>query len=114
MIIYHCESNIILQAQFFNRKEKHSIIAYSSIMRRLHDRGYQVDVKILGNEVSTDFKIIIVEDWCATYQLVPPDVHQRNIAERAIRTFKANFLSVLDGVDHTLPKFMQDNLLVQT
>ena len=83
-------------------------------MLRLYDRGHQVDVQILDNEVSTDFKITIVEDWCATYQLVPPNVHQRNIAERAIRTFKAHFLSVLAGVDPNFPNFMWENLLVQT
>ena len=55
-----------------------------------------------------------MEDWCANYQLVPPNVHQINILERAIRTFKSHFLSVLAGVDPTFPKFMWDNLLVQT
>ena len=83
-------------------------------MRRLADRGHEVDVKILDNEVSTDFKRTIVEDWGATYQLVPPNIHQRNIAERAICTFKSHFLSVLAGVDPTFPKFMWVNLLVQT
>ena len=60
-------------------------------MRRLSDRVHQVDVQILDNEVSTYFKRTIVEDWFATYQLVPPNVHRRNIAERYIRTFKAHF-----------------------
>ena len=49
-------------------------------MRRLADRGHQVDVQILDNEVSTDIKRTMVEDWGATYQLVPPNVHRRNIA----------------------------------
>ena len=91
MIAYHCDSNTILQAPFFNRKDKHRIRSYNYIMRRLSYRGHKVDVKVLDNEVSADFKRTIVEDWCATYQLVPPNVHQRNIAERAICTFKANF-----------------------
>ena len=56
----------------------------------------------------------MVEDWCATYQLVPPNAHQRNIAERVICTFKTHFLSMLSGVDSTFPKFMWNNLLVQT
>ena len=45
--------------------------------------------------------------------MVPPNVHQRNIAERAIRTFKAHFLSVLAGLGSTFHKFMRDNLLAQ-
>ena len=44
-------------------------------MKRLADRGHQVDVKILDNEVSAEFKISIVDDWGATYQLVPPNLH---------------------------------------
>ena len=55
-----------------------------------------------------------MDDWNATYQLVPRNFHRRNIAERAIRTFKAHFISVLAGVDPTFPKFMWDNLLVLT
>ena len=73
-----------------------------------------MDVQILDNEVSTEFNKTIVNYWNATYQLVPPNVHRRNIAERDIRTFKAHFISVLAGVDPTFPKFMWDNLLVKT
>ena len=80
MIVYHCESNKTLQAPFVNRKDKHRIKAYNFIMWRLADRGHQVDVQILDNKVSTDFKINIVEDWCEAYQLVPPNIHQRNIS----------------------------------
>ena len=32
MIAYHCDSNTIIQAPFFNRKDKHRIRAYNSIM----------------------------------------------------------------------------------
>ena len=60
-------------------------------MQRLADRGHHVDVQILDNEVSTNLKRTIVEYWCANYQVVPPNVHIRNAAERAIYTFKAHF-----------------------
>ena len=83
-------------------------------MRCLAYRGHQVDAQILDNKVSTDFKRTIVEDWCANYQLVPPKIHRRNILERAIRTFKDHFLSVLAGVYPTFPNFMWEKLLVQT
>ena len=55
-----------------------------------------------------------MKDWGATYQLVRPNVHRRNIAERAIRAFKAHFLSILAGVNPDSPQYMWDNLLVQT
>ena len=83
-------------------------------MQRLTEKGHQVDVQILDNEVSTEFNKTIVNYWNATYQLVSPNFHRRNIAERAISTFKAHFILVLAGVDPTFPKFMWYNLLVQT
>ena len=51
-------------------------------MRRLANVGHQVDVQILYNKVSADFKINIVEDRGSTYQLVTPNIHQKNVAER--------------------------------
>ena len=114
MIAYYCDSNTTIQAPFANSKNKHGMQAFKFIMKRLADCGHPVDVKILDNEVSAEFKRSIVDDWGATYQLVPPNVNQINIAEWAIHTFKAHFLSVLAGVDPTFPKFMWDNLLVQT
>ena len=113
-IAYNCDSNTILQAPFTNRKDKHRIIAYNSIMRLLADRGHQDDVQILNNEISASFKRNIVEDWGATYQLVPPNVHRINISKRAIYTFKANILSVLSGVDPNFPKCTWDKILVHT
>ena len=52
MIEYHCDSNTILQAPFANRKNKHRMQSYNSIMKRLADPGHQVDVQILNNKVS--------------------------------------------------------------
>ena len=83
-------------------------------MQKLADRGHHFGIQILDNEVSAEFKNTIKNDWGATYQLVPTNVHRRNIAERAIRTFKAHFLAILAGVDPDLPRYMWDNMLVQT
>ena len=56
MIAYHCDSNTIIQAPFFNRKYKYSIRAYNSSMRRLANRGHKVDFQIFYNEGSTYLK----------------------------------------------------------
>ncbi len=47
-------------------------------------------------------------------QLVPPDNHQRNLAERAIQTFKNHFKAILAGVDDSFPMRLWDKLLPQT
>ena len=73
-----------------------------------------VDIQILDNEVSAEFKKKIKKDWGATYQLIKSNFHRRNTAERATRTFKAHFLAILAGVDPDFPKYTWDNLLAQT
>ena len=46
-----------------------------------------------------------------TYKLVPPNMHRRNAVEKAIRTFKANFLAILAWVDDNFPLHLWDLLL---
>ena len=55
----------------------------------------------------------MVNKWKVDYQLVPPDMHRRNAAERAIRTFKAHFLAILAGVDHDFSSNLWDLLIPQ-
>ena len=68
----------------------------------------------MDNEVIAEFSKTILKYWGASYQLVPPNVQRRNAAERAIGKFKAHFLAILAVVDPEFPKFMWDNLFVQT
>ncbi len=49
-----------------------------------------------------------------TIQLVPPDNHRRNLAERAIQTFKNHFKAILAGVDDSFPMRLWGKLLPQT
>ena len=114
MIAYHCNYNAILQAPFQTKKDTHHISAYSSIMKCLKSRGHSVDLQILNNESSDDYRLVIEEEWQVNFQLFPPDVHCRNAAKRAIQTFKARFIYVLAGVEPTFPKFLWDILLDQT
>ena len=83
-------------------------------MANLAKRGHGIDLQILNNDCSATYKLQIEEKWGAKFQLVPPDVHLHNIAERAIHTFKAHFLSILAGVSDAFPNFLWDCLLPQT
>jgi hypothetical protein len=80
-------------------------------MTRLVARGLSVDLQILDNEASAAYKHAITFTWQAKFQLVPLDMHCQNRAERAIRTFKAHFLSILAGVDPTFPLYLWGLLL---
>ena len=73
-----------------------------------------VDLQILDNEDSEEYKQVIQTKWNSNYQLVPPNTNRSNAAERAIRTFKAHFLSFLASVAPDLPRNLWDLLLPQT
>ena len=88
--------------------------AYNSIMQRLKKRNHHVDLQILDNEASAEYKTLMTAKWKVKYQLVPPHSHHQNTAERAIRTFKAHFLSILAGVADDFPRNLWDLLLPQT
>jgi hypothetical protein len=47
------------------------------------------------------------------YQLVPPNDHRQNIAETAIKVFKAHFISIQCRCDRSFPLHLWDRLLPQ-
>ena len=114
MISYHCGVNLILAEPFASRKDTHRLLEYEKIMQRLSDNKLIVDLQILDNEASAEYKRAIQKKWNANYQLVPPNTHGSNAAECAIRTFKAHFLSILAGVAPDFPRHLLDLLLPQT
>ena len=48
-----------------------------------------------------------------TYELTPPNMHRRNTAERAIRTFKNHCMAGFASCDPDLPLSEWERLLVQ-
>ena len=75
---------------------------------------YQQRGTVLANEASSKLKHLLTEDLGIKYQLVPPDIHRRNAAERAIRTFKAHSLSILAVIAPDFLNFLRDHLLPHT
>ena len=113
MVGYH-SSNVILIEPFSSRKDKIRLAAYDRMMQRLKDSNLLVDLQILDNECSKEYERRMKDKWGVDFQLVPPDMHRRNAAERAIRTFKAHFLAILAGVADDFPRNLWDLLLPQT
>jgi hypothetical protein len=66
---------------------------------------------MLDNESSEKFKNEIKKN--CKIQLVPPDTHQRNLAEKAIQTFKNHFKAIIQELDKTFPIKLWDKLLPQ-
>ena len=111
MVAYHCDVNAITAVPFKSRKDKYRMVAYNTIMQRLKDRNMQVNLQILDNEASKEYKTIIKDKWNIKYQLLPSHIHRQNASKRAIRTFKAHFLSILAGVADDLPRRHWDQFL---
>jgi hypothetical protein len=61
---------------------------------------------ILDNKASDAFKKEIRTN--CNLQLVPPDTHHRNLAERAIQTFKSHFIAIFAGIDPSFPMSLWD------
>ena len=96
-------ATMIYWLPFNTRKYKDLMKAYNTIMQRLKDRDMLVNLQILDNEASKEYKTLVKDKWNINYQLVPYHIHRQNAVERAIQTFKAYFISILAGVADDLP-----------
>ena len=83
-----------------------------SLIQKFKASGNPPRLHILDNEASHALKSTLLKSKI-DYQLVPPHVHRRNAAERAIQTFKAHFITTLCIADPTFPANEWDRLLPQ-
>ena len=88
------------------------IRAYRILMLRLNAAGIKPLKHVLDNEASAEFKDEI-RLHNMTYELVPKGMHRRNIAEKAIQTWKSHAIGVFSGLPASFPLFMWDKLLPQ-
>ena len=83
----------------------------------LHDQmtrhGHTFSNFILDNECSAELKKALRKKEIQ-FQLVPPDAHCRNTAERAFWTFKNYFISTLATCHSEFPIAEWDRLLPQS
>ena len=112
MVLIEIDSNAILVEAMKNRTAGEMIRAYLVLVTRLSNAGVKPKMHILDNECSEEFKAQIRKNNM-TFQLVPPHDHRRNIAEKAIQTFKAHFISILCGTDKEFPLHLWCRLLPQ-
>ena len=114
MVAVELDGNFIDAEPLKSRKAKDLTEAYQSIFRRWKSTGAVMpNWHILDNEAPEELKQAIRENKCRV-ELTPADMHRRNIAERAIQTFKGHFISVLAGVADSFPINQWDELLPQS
>jgi hypothetical protein len=92
------DSNSILARPMKSRHATTILSAYKVLHTKLCTAGLRPQLQRLDDECSTILKeYMTAQD--VECQLVPPGVHRRNAAERAIRTFKNHFIAGLCSVD---------------
>eukprot|EP00804_Cyclotella_cryptica_P030011 CCRYP_013454-RA/>CCRYP_013454-RA protein AED:0.36 eAED:0.39 QI:0/0/0/1/0/0/4/0/743 len=102
MILYHTDSNSIWVEPTKNRTEGELILARTRALSRMQACRLTPQHQVLDNEASAAYKQAILDSGL-TYQLVPPDDHRCNVAEKAIQTCKDHFIAVLIGTDNKFP-----------
>ena len=112
LVIYHYDSNAILVQNLKNRTAPEIKRAYLTIYNMLKTRGSAPDTFILDNETST-LLLNAFECERIQYQLVPPNIHHRNAAEKAIDTWKSHFIAGLSSVHPDFPLLEWDRLTFQ-
>ena len=96
-----------------NRTKGEMIKAYQKIINRMKTAGLGLKTHRLDNKASAVYKECIRHN-SMIHDLVPPDNHRSNLAERAIQTFKHHFISILSGVGDKFPLSLWCALLKQT
>jgi hypothetical protein len=102
LVLVEVDGNYIDAEPMKNKTEGSIIKAYLILWALLMASGtVKPTTHLLGNEALAAFKVEIKKN--SKYQLVPPDNHRMNLAERAIQTFKNHLKAVIAGVDETFP-----------
>ena len=112
-VLYHQDTNSIHAVAIPNRKAASIRNAWEQTHTMLVHQGHPPDLHILDNECSQDLKDAFTKHQIQ-FQRVPPKEHRVNAAERAIRTFKNHFVSILCTVHSKFPLTEWDRLLPQT
>ena len=102
MIVHEIDGNSTWVEPMKNKSQGEMIRARRAALLRMKLQHIVPLRQILDNEISEAYKEEIRKTGM-TYQLVPPDDHRRNLAERAIQTWKNHFVSVLNGTSSTFP-----------
>jgi hypothetical protein len=112
MVLYDYDSNAILVEGITSRSANELLRAFKLLSQRLTNAGLKPQFHTLDNEASGTFKQFLKQQNIS-FQLTPANLHRRNAAERAIRTFKNHFIAGLSTVDPAFPLYLWCRLLPQ-
>ena len=96
MILHEIGGNSTWIEPMTNKTDREMILARRRALERMKVQGIVPHHQVLDNEISTAYRLEI-KNTSMTYQLVPPDDHRCNLAEKAIQTWKDHFVGVMSG-----------------
>jgi hypothetical protein len=103
VIFYHYDANYIHVELAKNRSKKELTEALHRGLAYFIDKGMDASYALLDNEFAMAGYKRFFRQKGLHMQLVPPNSHRRNMGERAIRTWKGHFISVLCTTDSNYP-----------
>ena len=112
LVSYHYDANAIYAICLKNRTANEITKAYMTLHKMYRKSGNAPHTFILDNEISKSL-LNAFERKHITYQLVPPHVKRRNMAERSIQIWKDHFLSGLASLPPDFPIGEFDRLVFQ-
>ena len=112
LVAYHYDANFIMGYPVKDRKAPTLTAAWQNIHKEFEKAGTAPQVWILDNEVSQELKDAFIKNN-TEFQLVPPNSHRQNLAERAIQTWKNHFKAGLASTDPKFPLTEWDRLIPQ-
>ena len=110
MVAHHYDSNAILVRPLPSRSQYHLQQAFTSIYDTLSNAGHQPTEIRLDNEAPMSLRKYFKKRKM-NFQLVPPNNHRRNYAEKAINTFKNHFIAGLCTLHKHFPLDLWCSLL---
>ena len=91
LVDYHYDANRILTTPLKNIASTFILSGINKIHDKLRKQVLTPKIHNMDNEVSEDIKKYS-EDSHIQFQLVPPHMNRKHSSERAVRTFKNNFI----------------------
>jgi hypothetical protein len=111
-ILYDYDSNLIYAEPIPNRSSASIVKAFTKLHGIMCKAGLRPKLQRLDNECDEALKSFMTESGI-DFQLVPPNDHRRNAAERAIRTYKNHLIAGLCSTDKDFPLHLWDRLIPQ-
>jgi hypothetical protein len=111
-VMYHYETNAILITPIAGLDSERILEAYTKNFEYLASKEFKPKVNMMDNQATKAIKADLTLQQ-ETLQLVEPHNHRVNAAERAIQTFKNQFIGALGTTDSKFPIQLQDKLAPQ-